>query len=55
MLKLVGTEEDGSIADEIVLIDDADKPTPILIGLAALELTCDVILAVILAKTIFKK
>lgn len=54
MLKLVGTEQDGTVADEIVLIDDTDKPTPLLIGLACLELACDIALAVFLAKTVFK-
>ena len=55
MLKLVGTEQDGTVTDEVVLIDDGGKPAPILIGMACLELACDVTLAVILAKTVFKK
>ena len=55
MLKLVGTHKDGTIADEMVLIDDKDRPTPLLLGLAALELACDITLAIVLAKTIFRK
>lgn len=55
MLKLVGTHGDGSIADEKVLVTDNGKPTPFLLGLAALELACDITLAVILARTVFRK
>lgn len=55
MLKLVGTERDGTIADEKVLISDDGKPTAFLFGLAALELACDITLAIILARTVFKK
>jgi hypothetical protein len=55
MLKLVGTEADGSIADEVILINDKDRPTKLLIGLAALELAFDITLACILARTVFKK
>ena len=55
MLKLVGTEANGTVADELVLIDDKDRPTKVLIGLAALELVCDITLACILAHTVFKK
>lgn len=55
MLKLVGTERDGSVADELVLIDDNDRPSKVLIGLVALELAFDCALACILARTVFKK
>ena len=55
MLKLVGTERDGSVADELVLIGDDDKPTRVLLGLAALELACDIVLSCVLARTVFKK
>ena len=55
MLKLVGTDRDGSVADELVLIGDNDKPTCVLLGLAALELAFDVALACVLARTVFKK
>ena len=54
MLKLVGTHRDGTIADEKVLVDANDKPTLFLVGLAALELACDIALACILAKTVFR-
>ena len=54
MLKLVGTHRDGTIADEKVLVDANDKPTLFLVGLAALELACDITLACILAKTVFR-
>ena len=55
MLKLVGTNRQGAIEDERILINDNDRPTAFLLGLAALELICDVTLACILAKTVFKK
>lgn len=55
MLKLVGTNEDGTIADEKVLVTDNNKPTAFLIGIALLEIVCDVTLACILAKTVFRK
>lgn len=55
MLKIVGTHKDGSVADERVLINDNERPTAFLIGLAALELACDITLAIILAKTVFRK
>ena len=55
MLKLVGTHRNGAVADERILIDDNDKPTMFLLGLAALELVCDITLACILARTVFEK
>ena len=55
MLKLVGTNRHGEILDEKVLLTDDDKPTKFLLGLAALELVCDITLACILARTVFKK
>jgi hypothetical protein len=55
MLKLVGTNPDGSVADEKVLVTDDNKPTKLLIGLALLELTTDITLACVLANTLFKK
>ncbi len=55
MLKLVGTHRDGSVADEKVLVDANDRPTLFLVGIAALELACDIALACILAKTVFRK
>jgi len=55
VLKLVGTEANGAVADELVLIDDRDRPTKVLLGLCALELVFDVTLACILARTVFKK
>lgn len=55
MLKLVGTHEDGTIADEKILVDNAGKPTPFLMGLAVIELACDIALAIVLAKTVFKR
>ena len=55
MLKLVGTHEDGTIADEKILVDNTGKPTPFLMGLAAMELACDIALAIVLAKTVFKR
>ena len=55
MLKIVGTDKRGSALDELVLIDDNDRPTKLLLGLAALELACDITLACILARTVFKK
>ena len=53
MLKLVGTNKDGSIADERVLVTDDDKPTAFLIGIALIELACDITLAIVLARTVF--
>ena len=55
MLKIVGTNEDGSVADEKILITDEGKPTRFLIGLALIELACDVAVACLLAKTVFKR
>jgi len=55
MLKIVGTHKDGSIADEKVLIDENDMPTKLLVGLALIEFACDITLACILAKTVFKR
>lgn len=55
MLKLVGTEPNGKIADERVLVTDDNKPTAFLLGLAALELTFDFVVACILANTVFKR
>lgn len=55
MLKIVGTHKDGSIADERVLVDENDMPTKFLIGLALIELACDITLACILANTVFKR
>lgn len=55
MLKLVGTHADGTVADEKVLVTDDGRPTLFLVGLAAIELACDITLALILAKTVFKK
>ena len=55
MLKLVGTRADGSVADERVLIDDNDRPTRFLVGLALIELACDIALACVLARTVFKR
>ena len=55
MLKIVGTNKRGGVESERVLITDDDKPTMFLIGLAALELVCDITLACILAKTVFSK
>jgi hypothetical protein len=55
MLKIVGTEEDGNIADEVVLLNDENKPTLMLVGLAMAELAFDVALACLLAKTVFRK
>ena len=55
MLKLVGTEKDGSIADEKVLIADDGRPTRFLIGLALVELACDIALACFLGRTVFRK
>lgn len=55
MLKLVGTEYNGKVADELVLLNDKDMPTPALIGLVCLELAFDLTLAYFLARTVFKK
>lgn len=55
MLKLVGTDRNGSIADEKVLVDDKDRPTKLLLGLALIELTFDIALACVLANTVFKR
>ena len=55
MLKLVGLEKNGTVANERILHDANDRPTKFLIGLALLELACDVTLACILARTVFKK
>ena len=55
MLKIVGTHKDGSIADEKVLITDDGKPTAFLIGIALIELACDISLAVLLGKTVFRR
>ncbi|MBQ9004288.1 MAG: hypothetical protein IJ087_20810 [Eggerthellaceae bacterium] len=55
MLKIVGTHKDGTIADERVLIDDNDKPTGFLIGLALIELACNVSLAILLGRTVFRR
>lgn len=55
MLKLVGTNADGSVDIEKVLVAEDGKPTPLLVGLALLELACDVTIAIVLAKTVFKK
>ena len=52
MLKLVGTNKDGSVADEKVLITDEGKPTKFLVGIALLELACDVTIAIGLARII---
>ena len=54
MLKLVGTHKDGTVADERILLDANDRPTALLLGLAALELALEVTLAVVLAKTVLK-
>lgn len=55
MLKLVGLEKNGTLANEKILLDENDRPTKFFIGLALLELVCDVTLACILAKTVFSK
>ena len=55
MLKLVGTNKNGMVTDERILITDNDKPTAFLIGLAAIELACDISLAIILGRTLFRK
>ena len=55
MLKIVGTHLDGSVADEKVLLTDDNKPTPFLIGIALIELACDISLAVILGRTVFRR
>ena len=55
MLKLVATHKDGSIADEKVLVNDKDRPTKLLIGLAVAELACDVALAFLIARTVLRK
>ena len=55
MLKLVGTHKDGTVADERVLITDENKPTTFLIGLALIVLGCNIAMACILGKTIFRK
>ena len=55
MLKIVGTHKDGSIADEKVLVTDDNKPTPFLIGIAFIELACDISLAMLLGKTVFRR
>ena len=55
MLKLVGTSKNGVVEAERVLVTDDDKPTMFLLGLAALEIVCDITLACILARTVFKK
>ena len=52
MLKLVGTNKDGSVADEKVLITDEGKPTKFLVGIVLLELACDVTIAIGLARII---
>ena len=54
MLKLVGTQKDGSVADERVLIDENGKPTMFLVGIALIELACDIAIACVLGKTIFR-
>ena len=55
MLKLVGTHSDGTVADEKVLVTDDNKPTGFLIALAVAEIACDVALACLLARTVFRK
>ena len=55
MLKLVGTGKNGAVEDERVLIDNNDRPTAFLLGLAALELTFDFVVACVLANTVFKR
>ena len=55
MLKLVGTEANGTVADELVLLDNRDRPTKLLLGLCALEIAFDLTLACILARTVFRK
>ena len=55
MLKIVGTHEDGTVADEKVLITDDGKPTKFLLGIALIELAVDIAVAVFLGKTIFRK
>lgn len=41
MLKLVGAEKSGIPQIELVLFDEADRPTPLLLGLILAELTID--------------
>ena len=55
MLKIVGTNKDGSVADEKVLLGDDGKPTRFLMGIVLIELACDVALACLLAKTVFRR
>ena len=55
MLKLVGIHKDGSVADEMVLVTDDNKPTNALIGLALIEIALDIALACFLAKTLFRR
>lgn len=45
MIKIVATDTQNTNATELVLVDDNNKPTATLMGLAALELTIDVCIA----------
>ena len=55
MLKLVATHEDGTVAGEKALVTDKGRPTVLLVGLALVEIACDIALACLLAKTVFRK
>ena len=43
MLKIVGDSPKGNALTELILLDDKFRPTPLLLGLVALELCIDVL------------
>ena len=45
MIKLVGTDSAGIATPELVLLDESDRPTPVLIGLVVAELAFDILVA----------
>lgn len=45
MIKIIGTNPQDDAQAELVLLDEANRPTPLLLGLAALELAVDCLVA----------
>ena len=57
MLKLVAEmpDENGVTISELLLLDEKNLPTPLLLGLAGLELAFDAFIAGALARCILKR
>ena len=45
MLKILASDIADSAPTELVLLDGKNRPTPLLLGLAALEITFDILVA----------